>query len=72
VLGGRDHVGLRRVGDDDPALGGGDDVDVVDTDAGAADGAQVVGTAQQLGVELGRRADQDAVVAADSVGQLVT
>ncbi len=30
VLGGGDHVGLRRVGDDDPALGGGVHVDVVD------------------------------------------
>ena len=33
VLGGGDHVRLRRVGDDDPALGGGIDVDVVDPHA---------------------------------------
>ena len=40
VLGGGDDVGLRRVGDDDAALGGGGDVDVVDADAGAADRLQ--------------------------------
>ena len=37
VLGGGDRVGLGRVGDDDPALGRGRDVDVVDARAGAAD-----------------------------------
>ena len=41
VLGRRHDVRLRRVGDDDPALGGGRDVDVVDADAGAADGLEV-------------------------------
>ena len=42
VLGGGDDVRLRRVGDDDAALGGGLDVHVVDADARAADHPQVV------------------------------
>ena len=46
VLRGRDDVRLRRVGDDDAALGGRLDVDVVDADAGAADHLQVVGAAR--------------------------
>ena len=71
VLGRGDHVGLRRVGDDDAALGRGGDVDVVDADAGAADHLQVVGALDQLGVELRRRADQDPVVGADALQQLL-
>ena len=55
VLGGGDRVGLRRVGDDDPALGGGGDVDVVHAHAGAADDPQVVGAVDHLGVELASR-----------------
>ena len=70
VLGGGDRVGLRRVGDDDPALGGGGDVDVVDAHAGTADHPQVVGALDHLGVELRRAADQDAVVVADALQQL--
>ena len=71
VLGGRDRVGLGRVGDDDALLGRGRDVDVVDADAGAADDLQVVGAVDRLGVQLGRGADQDAVVVADAVQQLL-
>ena len=59
VLGGGDDVRLRRVGDDDAALGRGLDVDVVDADAGAADDAEVVGAVDQVGGQLRRRADQD-------------
>ena len=71
VLGRGDRVGLRRVGDDDPALGRGGDVDVVHADAGAADDAQVVGALDHLGVELRRAADQDPVVVADALEQLL-
>jgi hypothetical protein len=67
VLGGGDDVGLRRVGDDDPPLGGGLHVDVVDADAGAADGLQLRGALEDVGGELGRGADEDAVVLADAV-----
>ena len=67
VLGRGDDVRLRRVGDDDPALGRGGDVDVVDADAGAADGA--AGSSRcsiRSAVDLRRRADEDAVVVADA------
>ena len=66
VLGRRHDVGLRRVGDDDPALGGGRDVDVVNADAGAADGLQVGGLVDEVGRHLGGRPDQQAVVLADA------
>ena len=52
VLGGGDDVRLRRVGDDDAALGRRLDVDVVDADAGAADHLQVVGAVDQVGGQL--------------------
>jgi hypothetical protein len=71
VLRGGHDVRLRRVGDDDAALGGRLDVDVVDPDAGAADHAQVVGARDQLGGQLRRRADEDAVVAADALRELL-
>jgi hypothetical protein len=70
VLGGGDDVGLGRVGDDDPALGGGGDVDVVHPDAGAADRLEVPRVGQDLRGELGGRADEDAVELADAPGQL--
>ena len=66
-----DDVRLRRVGDDDAALGGRLDVDVVDPDAGAADHAQVVRAADQVRRQLGRRADEDPVVAADPLRELL-
>ena len=72
VLGGRDHVGLRGVGHDDAPLGGRGHVDVVDPHAGAADRAQPSCAGDQIGVELGRRADQDAVELADPLGELLT
>ena len=70
VLGRGDGVRLRGVGDDDPALGGARDVDVVDTGAGPADHLHVVGAADQLRGQLGRRPDQDRVELADPLGQL--
>ena len=48
VLGGGDRVRLGRVGDDDPALGRGVHVDVVDAGAGAADHLQAAGAPDQL------------------------
>jgi hypothetical protein len=70
VLRRRDHVRLRRVGDHDPALGRGPDVDVVDPDARAADRAQPLGAPDQVGGQLRRRADQDAVELADPALEL--
>ena len=71
VLGGGDRVRLRRVGDDDPAAGRRRDVDVVDPGAGAADHLEALGALDQLGGQLGRRADQDRVVGADRLAQLL-
>jgi hypothetical protein len=71
VLRSGDHVGLRRVGDHDPALGRRGDIDIVDPHPGASDCPQSRGLGDQLGVELGRRTDQDAVVAADPFGELL-
>ena len=71
VLGGGDDVGLRRVGDHDPAFGGGVHVDVVHPHARAPDRAHVGRLVDQLGGELRRGADQDAVVLADPLRQLL-
>jgi hypothetical protein len=71
VLGGGDDVRLRGVGDDDPALGRLGNVDVVDTDAGAPNRAQRPRMGEQISVELGGGADQDALIAADLLGELL-
>jgi hypothetical protein len=52
-LGRRDRVARRRVHDDDAALGGGVDVDVVDADPGAADDLEERGRRDHLGRDLG-------------------
>jgi hypothetical protein len=70
VLGGRHDVRLRRVGDDDAALGRGGDVDVVDADARAADDLQPVGARDQLRGDLRRAAHDERVVLADALGDL--
>ena len=70
VLGRRGDGRLGRVGDDDPAAGGGLDVDVVDPHARAADHLQPVGALDQLGGQLRRRADHDRVVVADLAGEI--
>ena len=59
VLGGGDDVRLRRVHDQDAALGGRRHVDVVQPDAGAGDDLQVRGRRQRLGVDLRGGADHD-------------
>ena len=71
VLGGGDHVRLRRVGDDDPGLCGGVDVDVVDPHPGPAHRSQPPSARDQRGIELRRRPDQNAVVRADTLLELL-
>ena len=71
VFGRRDRVAVRRVHDDDAAGGGGVDVDVVDADAGAADDFQMRRGAEQVGGDFRRRADRQAVIAADDRFQFV-
>jgi hypothetical protein len=69
VLGGRDDVRLGRIRDDDPAAGRGVDVDVVHTHSGAADDLHRVRLVDEIGRQLGRRPDDDRVVATDDLVQ---
>jgi len=66
VLGSRDDRRLGSVDDDDAALGCGGQVDVVHAHPGPADHLQPIGAVDQLLGELGRAADDDRVVVADS------
>ena len=61
MLGGRDDVRLRCIDDHHAPLGGGGDVDVVESDPGASDDHQVGRGREELGVDLGRRADDQRV-----------
>ncbi len=70
-LGGADDVGGRRVDDHHAGLGGGLDVDVVETDAGAGDDLEVAGRGERLGVHLGGAADQDRVDVGDGREELL-
>ena len=71
VLRGRDHVRLRGVGDDHAALRGGVHVDVVHPHPGPADRLEALRPGEQVRVELGGGADQDAVELADAALELV-
>ena len=71
VLGGGDRVAERRVHHDHALGGGGRDIDVVDADAGAADHLEVLGLLQELGGDLGGRADRQPVELADQLGELL-
>ena len=66
VLGRRDDVRLGRVGYDHSAAGGRIDIDVVDADTGTGHDLQAVGLGQQVSIDLGGRADQDAVEVGDA------
>ena len=65
VLGGGDDVRLRRVRDDDPALGGGRQVDVAHANPRSPDHAHSRGALDQVAGELRSGADHDRVVVAD-------
>lgn len=69
-LGGGDDVGGRGVHDHHAGLGGGGDVDVVETDTGARDDLQLLGGGDRLGVHLGGGADEDRVDVDDRGEQL--
>jgi hypothetical protein len=70
VLGGGDRVAERGVHHDDALGRGRRDVDIVDADAGAGDDLQLAGGGDDVLVELGARADGDAVIVADHGDQL--
>ncbi len=71
VLGGGEHVALRRVHDDDAALGRLGDVDVVDADAGAAHHLEVRAGPDDVRRHLRGGADDEAVVLGDAGQELV-
>ena len=61
LLGGGQRVAVRRIHHRDAAVGGGFDVDGVDTGAGTTDHAQVRGMDEGLGRHLGGRTDDQHV-----------
>ena len=69
-FGGCDGVARGGVHHDDAAFGGGIDVDVVDTYAGAADADEALGGGKDLAGDLGLGADQDGVHVHDKVQDL--
>src|SRR5579863_1924868 len=71
VLGGRDDVRLRCVGDDDATSRRRSDIDVVDPDPGPGDDDEPLAALDQLGGQLRRRANQDRVELTDPPGQLL-
>ncbi len=70
MLGRGYRIAEGRVHHDDAALGGDRHVDIVDTDAGAADDAQLLGGGEHLLGDLGGGADGEPVVIADHGEQL--
>ena len=66
-----DRIAEGRVHHHDPGGGGGRDVDVVDPDPGAADDLQIAGGGDDVLVRLGVGANDQAVVVADDLDQLV-
>ena len=71
VLGGGDAVAEGRVHHDDALLRRRRDVDIVDTDPGAADDLQVRRGGEDVGGDLGGRADREPVIGADHRDQFV-
>ncbi len=71
VFGGGDRIAERRVHHDDALGGGRRDLDIVDADAGAADHLQARRRFDDLRGRLGGRADGEAVIVADDLGELV-
>ncbi len=59
-----------RIHDDDTAARGGRNIDIIDTDAGAADHLEVGSSRDQLLRHLGGGADGEAVIIADDLEQL--
>ena len=66
MLGRADGIAPRRIHDENALARGGICVDIVDTNAGAADHAQLRRRLQQLRIRLHRRADDKPI----SIGQL--
>src|SRR3954464_15033362 len=69
VFGGGDGIAERRIHHDDAGGGGGGDIDIVDTDAGAAHHFQILGGFDHIGGDLGGGADGNAVILVDDLEQ---
>ena len=65
MLGSGDGVAIGRVHDHDAAACGGGDIDIVDADTGAADDLELGSGFDELGRDLGRRADGEPVIGGD-------
>ena len=70
VLGGGDGVATRRVHDDDAALGGSFEVDVVDARAGAGDDLEAPGVGEGGGRDLRLAAYDQALVVREGLAQV--
>ena len=70
LLRGRNDGGVGRIRYDDAAVCRRIEVDVVDPDSRPADHLQLPGALDQVGGELGRRADDDRVVVADRLREI--
>src|SRR5882757_297753 len=71
MFGGRDRIAERRIHHDDALGGGRGNLDIVDTDAGAADYFQLLGLVDDLSGRLGGGADRQPVVVANDFGKLI-
>ena len=67
----RDRIAEGRVHHDDAASGRCRNVHIVDADAGAANDLEARGAFEELRGDLGVRADGEAIVVADDLGELV-
>src|SRR3954447_6513252 len=70
VLGGRDRVAGRGIDDDDARTRGCIEIDVVDTDARAADDDEVLAGADQVGVDLDLAPDEEGLVVGQDLAEL--
>jgi hypothetical protein len=71
MFGGGDRIAERGVHHNNTLGGGGGNIDIVDTDAGAADDLEVGRGSEHLLGNLGRGADGEAVIVADDGDQLI-
>ena len=71
VLGSGDRVAEGRVHHHDPFGAGSRDIDIIDPDPGPSDDLQIVGTRDQVCRRLGGRADRQAVILTNDIGQFL-
>ena len=72
MFGCTDSVRLRRIDHQDTCRGGGPEVDVVDSNAGAADNLEVWRSGEQFCIDLGGRSDNQPLCIMQSCEQIGT